>query len=102
MTSGKTIAGILLGVAAGAVAGILLAPDKGTETRRKVAEKSADLAESIKGNYKKYEKEASEKFSSAKGKVNEYATEAKQKTEEYLNHDNQRQSNFNDGNSGTY
>lgn len=37
----------LAGAAAGAIAGILLAPDKGTETRKKIADKAKDLKETV-------------------------------------------------------
>ena len=37
----------LAGAAAGAVAGLLLAPDKGTETRKKIAGKAKDLKETV-------------------------------------------------------
>ena len=37
MSTGKVITGIVAGMAAGAVLGILLAPDKGSETRKKIA-----------------------------------------------------------------
>jgi gas vesicle protein len=36
MSSGKFFWGVLAGVAAGALLGVLLAPDKGSETRRKI------------------------------------------------------------------
>lgn len=45
--NGNTVLGILAGTAVGAVLGILFAPDKGSETRRKIAEEAAlkrDLA----------------------------------------------------------
>ena len=37
MNSGKLVLGLLAGLAAGAVLGILFAPEKGTETRLKIA-----------------------------------------------------------------
>ena len=43
-TSSKVILAAIAGAAVGAVAGILLAPDKGEETRRKIAEKAKELA----------------------------------------------------------
>ncbi len=42
----KVSLAFLAGAAAGAIAGILLAPDKGTETRRKITDKAKDLKES--------------------------------------------------------
>jgi gas vesicle protein len=42
MSSGKLLLGIMVGAAAGAALGILLAPEKGTETRRKISKKGED------------------------------------------------------------
>ncbi|MFN4314111.1 MAG: YtxH domain-containing protein [Chitinophagaceae bacterium] len=39
------------GLLAGAVAGILFAPDKGSETRRKFAEKGKKMADDIKDKW---------------------------------------------------
>jgi gas vesicle protein len=47
MSSSKVIFGFLLGAVVGGALGILLAPDKGTETRRKILEKSNDIGDSI-------------------------------------------------------
>ncbi len=46
-TKSKLILGIIGGVALGAVAGILLAPDKGTEVRRKISETAGDWASQL-------------------------------------------------------
>ena len=47
MTTGKTLLGVLAGIAAGTVIGILLAPDKGDRLRKNISKKSEDLAEAI-------------------------------------------------------
>ena len=49
--NGKLVGVLILGVAIGGVLGILFAPDKGIETRKKIAGKSGDLAEAMKGKF---------------------------------------------------
>lgn len=64
MKTDKLILGVLGGIAAGALLGILLAPDKGDRTRRKIMDKSNDYADELKDKLdtlletinKKYEK----------------------------------------------
>lgn len=46
--NGKVVTALLAGIAAGAVLGLLFAPDKGSETRDKIGESLADLGEAIK------------------------------------------------------
>jgi gas vesicle protein len=43
----KVIIGFLCGAAAGALAGLLLAPRSGEETRKKIAEKAGELKEDL-------------------------------------------------------
>lgn len=49
MSRGKIILGALAGIAAGALVGILFAPDKGAETRKKIIHKGEDYVDSLKG-----------------------------------------------------
>jgi gas vesicle protein len=53
MSTGKIVLGVLAGVAVGALIGVLFAPDKGCETRRKISKKSHDVAEDIKERFSK-------------------------------------------------
>ncbi|WP_370659306.1 YtxH domain-containing protein [Sphingobacteruim zhuxiongii] len=46
--NGKIVTALLAGLAAGAVLGILFAPDKGSDTREKINESLADLGDAIK------------------------------------------------------
>lgn len=43
----KVIVGFLCGIAAGALAGILLAPSSGEETRKKISDKASDIKEDL-------------------------------------------------------
>jgi len=71
-STAKFLFGFIAGVAAGAVAGILLAPDKGSETRRKVAEKAKKFKEDL-------EKEISGKVDDLKEYVDDTVAEMKSK-----------------------
>jgi gas vesicle protein len=46
--SGKVVTALLAGLAAGAVLGLLFAPEKGSETRDKINDSLSDLADAIK------------------------------------------------------
>ena len=46
-TRNKVLLGILGAAAAGVVVGLLIAPDKGSETRRKIKSKAGDWADSL-------------------------------------------------------
>jgi len=51
MKSGKVLLGLLAGMAVGATLGILFAPDKGTNTRKKISKKGADYADELKEKF---------------------------------------------------
>jgi gas vesicle protein len=48
MSRGKIILGVLAGLAAGALVGILFAPDKGSETRKKIIDKGESYVDNLK------------------------------------------------------
>lgn len=51
MRNSKLLIGFLAGAAVGGILGILLAPDKGTETRRKILEKGSEMADAVKDKF---------------------------------------------------
>ena len=51
MLNGKILGGILFGAAVGSLLGVLFAPDKGSETRKKYKKKGEDLIEEIKNDF---------------------------------------------------
>jgi gas vesicle protein len=88
MSTSKTLLGFIAGAAVGAALGILFAPDKGTETRRKISEQSNDLADNIKGKFTDLVDGVKEKFSSLK-------TEAEDVTEKGYSAYNRSKAEFN-------
>lgn len=49
--NGKLIAALLTGAAIGGALGILFAPDKGSETRKKISSKGNDLTDAVKEKF---------------------------------------------------
>lgn len=50
--NGKIALAFAAGLLAGAIAGILFAPDKGSETRKKFTEKGKQMADDLKDKWK--------------------------------------------------
>jgi len=70
--SGKSgdsmVLGLLAGAAAGLIAGILLAPDKGSETRKNLSQKGKDTVDNLKGKVNDLVDTVADKYMSGKGK----------------------------------
>ncbi|MEN9908010.1 MAG: hypothetical protein RLZZ540_1159 [Bacteroidota bacterium] len=62
MNSSKVLLGILGGVAAGALVGILFAPDKGIKTRKKIISKANGGKAALKDKYDSLLDSVSEKY----------------------------------------
>ena len=66
MSAGKILTGVAAGIAAGAIIGVLLAPDKGSETRKKIAQKGNDLKDSIKARFSSLVDDVVDEFENTK------------------------------------
>jgi gas vesicle protein len=82
MSSGKLLLGVLAGAAAGALVGILFAPDSGKETRKKIAKKSEDYVDVVKEKFNGLIDDLSKKMDGVQAKANEMAEETKSKVED--------------------
>lgn len=69
MEKGKIIVGVLGGVALGALLGVLFAPDKGSNTRRKISKKGEEYLDDIKDKFDEFLDNVSEKYSEVKDMV---------------------------------
>ena len=73
MNSSKVVVGILGGFAAGALLGVLFAPDKGSKTRKKIVYKSNGLVDDIKEKFEDLYVDVTDKYDTllrdAKGMV---------------------------------
>ncbi|GBL35467.1 hypothetical protein EMGBS15_10620 [Filimonas sp.] len=63
--AGKIISALAAGVAVGALLGVLFAPDKGSETRKKLDKQGKKMADDLKDTFNK----AKEKMEDLKGEM---------------------------------
>lgn len=67
MSKVNVVIGALAGVAVGALLGVLFAPEKGTETRKKIAKKSKDTSSALKNKFSEFIDTIAEQFEKVKG-----------------------------------
>lgn len=82
MSSRDTILGFLAGAAAGAIIGILYAPEKGEKTRKNIKKKGSRYAEDMKDGMNEFMDDVKERLDGIKKEAAETAKEAKGKVEE--------------------
>jgi len=82
MNSGKVLLGVLAGVAAGALIGVLFAPAKGSRTRRRILRQGESYVDGLKEKFNEYADTISEKLEHAKEEVSSFAQKGKEKFEE--------------------
>lgn len=80
MNSGKVLLGVLAGVAVGAVLGILFAPDKGWNTRKRISKKGEELVEDLKEKFDEFLESVSAKVDDVKEDVDDFTEKSKAKT----------------------
>lgn len=71
MISGKVVLGALAGIAAGALIGVLLAPDKGSDSRNKIVKQGEDYLDSIKVKFNSILDSMSGKFDGGKADISD-------------------------------
>lgn len=77
--SEKTLLAFIAGAAAGAVAGLLLAPEAGDETRNRLSKKAGDLAGDLEQSWETNSKKFKDLTDSALAEVEKYSKQISSK-----------------------
>ena len=79
MNNKKAVLGLIALAAAGALAGVLFAPDKGSKTRKKIKGKAEDLSGSLRSSFDDFMHELKKAYRSGSGEAEELSERAKAK-----------------------
>lgn len=77
MSSGKVVVGTLAKLAIGAIAGILLAPEKGSTTRKQIMAKGNGYVDKLKSTFDEFRDSLAEQFESTKKDAEEFVDRGK-------------------------
>jgi len=81
MNSGKVLLGVLAGLATGAMLGILFAPEKGSDTRKKLSKKGEDYVDTLKEKFNEFLESISEKYEKVKEEISDFTDQGNGKSE---------------------
>lgn len=82
MKTSNGIIGLVVGLVVGATAGVLLAPEKGSTTRKKIKTKSKETKDKLKDNFDDFLDAVSEKYSSLKKDAEDLIHKEKEEVKE--------------------
>ena len=82
MSTGKVLLGLIAGAAAGAVLGILFAPEKGSVTRQQISEKGDELLENFKNKFDEFLETAANDMKIAKNEAEDLLNKGKEKVQD--------------------
>jgi len=85
MSNSKAVLGFLAGAAVGSILGILFAPDKGTETRRKLSETGSDVTDSLKSKFNDFVDGIRDTYQGVKDDAEDVADEGASKMNTFRN-----------------
>jgi len=85
MSSKKILLGLLTGLAAGALLGVLFAPWKGSKTRKNIINKGEDYVDHVKEKYNSILGGIADKIEMVKEGVNDFTGKSQTKTKESEN-----------------
>ena len=81
MSSGKVFLGVVAGLVAGALAGVVFAPAKGSKTRKRILRKAGNYTESLKEKFDDFVDDINEKVEKVKDDVSEFTEKKMAKKE---------------------
>jgi gas vesicle protein len=71
--TGKLLGALLVGAVIGGVIGVLFAPDKGSETRKRLLTKGGDLSDTLKNKFNGFMDDSEKAYENVKQKAKDTA-----------------------------
>jgi gas vesicle protein len=86
MSSGsKVLLGVLAGAATGAILGVLFAPERGEDTRRKISEGSREVTDNLKTKFGEFVDGLADRYETVKESATDLLDQGRQKATNVVN-----------------